>query len=325
MTAETASPSPHRATATQHALLGLYAQTSLHPGSGTALGLVDMPVQRERHTLWPTIPGSAIKGVARDACREHFAMADKTDRKTTDRQNALLRAAFGPDTETAGDFAGAVSFTDARLLAFPVRSLAGVFAYVSCPGVLRRLHRDLEMAGEEVHWPVPKVDGTRILTPAANGPCLIGGNTVVLEEFLFTRAETSCKEPADWIADNVLPNTPAHQSTRTHFGASFLVLSDDQFTHFARYATEITARVRLDYDTKTVAEGALFYEESLPPETLFYSIVLANGTRSMASQSLDASRVLQVVEDTLPPVIQLGANQTTGKGFCFTRLNRTGR
>ena len=44
-------------------LLGLHAQTALHPGSGTALGTVDLPVQRERHTHWPTIAGSALKGI----------------------------------------------------------------------------------------------------------------------------------------------------------------------------------------------------------------------------------------------------------------------
>src|SRR5437879_572508 len=35
------------------ALLGIHALTSLHPGSGTALGTVDLPIQRERHTHWP--------------------------------------------------------------------------------------------------------------------------------------------------------------------------------------------------------------------------------------------------------------------------------
>src|SRR5206468_12495768 len=54
-------------------LLGLYAQTSLHPGAGTALGTVDLPVQRERHTHWPTIAASALKGILRDACREKIA------------------------------------------------------------------------------------------------------------------------------------------------------------------------------------------------------------------------------------------------------------
>ena len=36
--------------------------------------------------------------------------------------------------------------TDARLLAFPVRSLKGVFAWVTCPAVLERFHRDLQLA-----------------------------------------------------------------------------------------------------------------------------------------------------------------------------------
>jgi CRISPR-associated protein Cmr4 len=323
MTAETVSPPISPASTMRQALLGLYAQTSLHPGSGTALGLVDMPVQRERHTQWPTIPGSAIKGVARDACREHFALADKVDRRTADQQNASLRAAFGPDTESAAEFAGSVSFTDARLLAFPVRSLAGVFAHVTCPAVLRRLKRDLEMCRQNVEWPVLPVEKASVVLSSTNGPCLIGGNTVVLEEFLFSKAEGSCEDMAGWIAANLLPVAPAHEATRDHFRSNLILLSDDWFTHFARNATEILARVRLDYDTKTVAEHALFYEEFVPPETLFYSVILANGTRAK-SQALDASRVLNVVEQTLPPVIQIGANQTTGKGFCFTRITRLG-
>src|SRR5271157_5700625 len=61
------------------AILGLHAQTSLHPGSGTALGVIDLPVQRERHTLWPTIPGSALKGILRDAVRERIKGQYKDD------------------------------------------------------------------------------------------------------------------------------------------------------------------------------------------------------------------------------------------------------
>ena len=51
-------------------VLYIHALTSLHPGSGTALGVVDLPVQRERHTQWPTIPGSALKGVLRGLIRD---------------------------------------------------------------------------------------------------------------------------------------------------------------------------------------------------------------------------------------------------------------
>ncbi len=117
------------------AMLFLHAQTALHPGSGTALGVVDLPIQRERHTQWPLIPGSSLKGVIRDACRRKAGNEDR------------LFAAFGPDTADADKHAGAISITDARILAFPVRSLRGVFAWVTAPAVLERFNRDAGLAG----------------------------------------------------------------------------------------------------------------------------------------------------------------------------------
>ncbi len=76
------------------------------------------------------------------------------------------------------------------------------------------------------------------------------------------------------------PTSDAFEATRRRFRRSLLILHNDDFDHFAQYATEVVARVGLDYDTKTVKSGALFYEEFLPPETLFYSIVLANEARA---------------------------------------------
>ena len=51
------------------------------------------------------------------------------------------------------------------------------------------------------------------------------------------------------------------ESPQTHL----VVLHDDDFTHFVRHATEVVARVGLDYGSrKTVKQGALFYQEFLP-------------------------------------------------------------
>src|SRR5437660_12574596 len=88
-------------------LLFLHAQTGLHPGSGTALGTVDLPVQRERHTRWPLIPGSALKGILRDLCREKAKeqYEDERDeegkllrsrRRLANEHDSFLLAAFGP-------------------------------------------------------------------------------------------------------------------------------------------------------------------------------------------------------------------------------------
>jgi len=47
-------------------ILYLFTRTPLHVGAGSSVGAIDQPIQRERHTGFPTIPGSSLKGVLRD-------------------------------------------------------------------------------------------------------------------------------------------------------------------------------------------------------------------------------------------------------------------
>ena len=48
------------------AMLGLLAETSVHPGSGRGVGVVDLPVARETATDYPVLVGSSLKGALRD-------------------------------------------------------------------------------------------------------------------------------------------------------------------------------------------------------------------------------------------------------------------
>lgn len=43
----------------------LHAISSVHPGSGSEVGLVDLPIQREKHTGFPKIESSSLKGAIR--------------------------------------------------------------------------------------------------------------------------------------------------------------------------------------------------------------------------------------------------------------------
>jgi CRISPR-associated protein Cmr4 len=323
-------------------LLGIHALTALHPGSGTALGTVDLPVLRERHTHWPTIAGSALKGILRDACRNHIAQRadldslprhdDEGDRRGRreggDRKKAdatlELNVLFGPPTEGADKFGGALSVTDARLLAFPVRSLRGVFAWVSCPHALDRLKRDAELAGLPVEWKIPQPESEKAAVNALGCPCLIGDDRLLLEEFEFVRDKNLTTGPlAEWISRHLLSPGDAFADTRARFEKQFVVLHDDDFTHFARHATEVMARVGLNYDTKTVKQGALFYQEFLPPETLMYSMVLASPSR--AKQQADSAQTLLASLERLlkgRDILQIGGDETTGKGLCAVRLFR---
>jgi CRISPR-associated protein Cmr4 len=302
--------------------LFLHAQTGLHPGSGTALGVVDLPVQRERHTRWPVIPGSALKGILRDFCRERAKVNHGGDRRLTNEKDESLIIAFGPGKigeDTA--HAGAISITDARILAFPVRSLKGVFAWVTCPDVLDRLNRDLKIAGmpiiSEAVIPRPKKSDQEEPAFCPSGsPLLLDGKQVVLEEFDFV-VKGSCDEAAKWIAKHAVTDA----STRDRISKHLVVLHNDDFSHFVQHATEVAARIGLNYDRKSVATGALFYQEFLPPETLFYSLVLANDGRSEKQQS--AAETMAYLADHLPPdtVLQVGGDETIGKGLCLVRLS----
>jgi CRISPR-associated protein Cmr4 len=74
-------------------------------GAGQAVGLIDNPIQRERHTGHPCFAGSGIKGAVR-----HGFTALGGDAGLIDR-------VFGPEPEPKDGqlYAGVVNFGDAQL------------------------------------------------------------------------------------------------------------------------------------------------------------------------------------------------------------------
>jgi len=285
------------------AIMFVHALTGLHPGGGTALGVIDLPVQRERHTDWPIIAGSSLKGVLRAKCND--LSGDQHDRCPD------VLAAFGPATADASDHAGAIVVTDARILAFPVRSLKGVFAWVTCPAVLERFSRDRNIlgAGDLEHIPKPEKDQA-ICT--RNSSLLITESKVILEEFEFSV-----------MTENINLEFVGHAfgdvNTQERFRENLVILHDDDFTYFVRNATEVVARIGLDYEHKTVRKGALFYEEYLPAETLLYSLVLCTKSRRN-DYDRSPDQILQWLDEQEIKFLQIGAGETVGKGICAVNI-----
>ena len=116
----------------KQAILSLFTETSLHAGTGQMTGVIDLPIQREAHTDWPCVYGSAVKGAMR-------MLADSKIGKD------LVDEVFGP--EEGNLHAGSVAISDAKLLLLPVRSLTGYFKWVTCPALLERLQRDCNRLG----------------------------------------------------------------------------------------------------------------------------------------------------------------------------------
>lgn len=285
-------------------MLYLYVESPLHAGSGRALGAVDLPVQRERVTGYPIVQASSLKGRFRAEARS--------------RNLANLEAVFGPETDNASEHAGALSTGDAKILLFPVRSLAGVFAWTCSVEVLSRFVRDAAMVGISTGWSVPA-------KPAqgeawVNGNVLKAGDKVVLEEFAFApEQKDNVQAIGQWLAQNALPQGGEYQYWRDELPSRLVILPNDDFRDFVTFSTEVVARIKLNPETKTVEEGALWTEENLPTDTLLYAPLLATPSRAPNVQ-MTGQQVVDAVKGMGMTRTQLGGNETIGRGSVCLRF-----
>lgn len=260
-------------------VLGLLAETSLHPGSGQTAGVIDLPVAREAVTSYPVIVGSSMKGALRDRAEQVWG-----------RESEKVYEIFGQP-----DAAGAVGVTDARLLLLPVRSLNGHYKWVTCPYLLERYQRDMELAGFTVKLPdVPE--------PPSGSAAAEGDGSLFLEELSFEIVSTGMTGLAQAVAPLI-----CHQKVRDRLAGSLVVVNNDEFSYFARYCLQVNARNVLDDETKTSEN--LWYEETLPPDSLFYTLIIARSGKEGAVDGL-----VSLFKER--PYLQVGGNETVGQGWC---------
>jgi len=294
-------------------LYWIHVISPLHVGSGRGAGYVDLPIMREKVTGWPLVPGSAVKGVLAD----HHQATDK-ERES----NPALRAAFGRGGEEHSS-SGSLVFSDARIVCLPVRSLYGTFAWCTPPAALRRLRRDFEMAGAGVaDLPADlsvREDGA--LLPDGTASVLVHDNRLYLEDLDF-KTKTS-PEAAAWASRLAGWVFPGDDTWKTAFLQRFAVLPDNAFNFLSETGTEVNARVRLEDETKTVARGALWYEEALPAETLLAGIVWCD--RVFGNNGVQPAELMdRFCRDA---TLQMGGDAPTGKGrvrLVFTKEGTDG-
>ncbi len=288
----------------------MQAITPLHVGAGKGVGFIDMPIMREKVTDWPLVPGSAVKGVLRD----HFSL------NGTEDQKKLIDVAFGKQVVDDSSNAGSLILTDAHIVCMPVRSLYGTFAYVTCPLVLERLKRDLEAAGYKGLPAVP--------SPTKNEALLIKGSKIVGEGKVFfedldfnAKDDENVKNWAELLGGSIFPKDATDGAPwKGIFEDRFAILFDDCFNFLSKTGTEVTAHVRIEDDTKIVAQGALWYEETLPAEAILAGIAWCD--RVYGGNALTKGKVLEIYCKKQKLDVQIGGKATVGKGrakFSFTR------
>lgn len=277
----------------------IHAYTSLHPGTGQGVGVIDLPIAREAATGVPYLPGSSLKGVLRDLAQSNV-----------DR-------IFGPEAGSITDAnarAGAVMFSDQRLLLFPARSLAGTMAWVTSPFILQRFRRDCIRLAGDVPPDMPANPGEGTAMVATETDLVISGTRqmVVLEDIDLTSQpdnedSSTVRAWAAWLGARLFPNEPEWQES---LARRLCIVHDDILSFLLDTATEVIARNQLT-DNKT--SGNLWYEEALPAETILAGLVLAQqvGADGMAPQD-----VLDEIATLVATPVQLGGHATIGRGIC---------
>jgi CRISPR-associated protein Cmr4 len=273
--------------------------TPLHIGAGQGLGHVDLPIVREAHTNFPYIPGTSLKGALRNLEINQVARArgEKPSQveerlKSDQKEEDILRLAkiFGVAGEGAEEGkevgAGKVLFSDAFIVLFPAKSAKGIFSLTTCPYAINRFFELLGVDQRVKDVPEGKV---KVLS-TKDHKNLINNNKLLLEEFVFEAEES--EELKKFVE---LVGTFVGEENKRRI----VCVNDTDFKDFVSNYTEVQTHIKIDLDTGTVKEGALWTEEYVPAESIFaFSLVF-----------------LEDLDFTPPTTFHLGGDITTGKGF----------
>lgn len=289
-------------------IMFIWAETPVHVGSGSSVELIDLPIQREVFTELPVIHGQSLKG----AIREHLyhLVKDKNS-----KEKKIFEQVFSSEDN---DFAGAISISQARVLAFPVASLKGVYVYATCPLVLNLLSRDLQkidsaLSSKLSEVPTPNFDEAY----TTDSESVVVNSQVILSQFCLKATE---KDEVKYIAKNlseiIFGEDPTLSFWKGLFSKNLVLLNDTTFKHLTKIKTELVYRTKINYDKGVVEKGALWTEEFLPAETVLWCNIFASDPLNKFEEGLSTAKdVANYLQEQKINYITLGGDQSVGKGF----------
>lgn len=279
------------------------AITPIHAGNGRALGLIDMPIQKEKHTGIPKIEASSLKGSLRELC------------SIQDNKNLNVDIIFGP--KNGNESAGLVGFTDAKLLLYPIISINTLFSYVTCPYLINKFLEDIELCNL-------KIDGQRSdssyestsiqenisnVSQISEGECVLlkennkGGESVILAEYEFRIDKHDEYDEIKKLITDYNINLKSEMDV--------VMISDTDFIEMLNLNRDIITRNKIEHETGTVADSGPFTEEYLPTESILYFLTLKNGIK----EDEDNKNMYQNYLNSFPTIVQIAGNATIGKGI----------
>ncbi|GAA0741476.1 type III-B CRISPR module RAMP protein Cmr4 [Clostridium oceanicum] len=237
--------------------------TALHIGKTQSSYEVDCPIIREEHTKYPLIPSSTFKGILR---KENNSLNEKE--------------IYGDKT---GNSIGKMIITDGELLIFPVRSFKNRYFFITCPYILDRFLEEYKIFVKE--------------------ETIKTSNSIYKEEEIeieSMKVKTIIPNKIheitlDFIKKN-LCNIDVGQAVKLN---EIKIVDNATFKFFVTMCTEKRTRIRIN-EKGMVEDGALFTEEYVPINSVFYNFINRYGTTK---------------KKVIDKIIQIGGNKSLGCGF----------
>jgi len=236
----------------------LMALDPVHIGTGgNRLGRVDLSIVREPGTRLPKIPGTSLSGAIRQYAAYRYeskscagAGQGEGSEHCKDPQCPICYT-FGYLRGQDGGQSGVVSIGDARLLLFPVYSLAGP-VWVTCPDILREFGVVEDDPNECVRLP----------------QMLDHYDHLNLGWLMLQKA----KEVFEW--PDKIKEIPTQIKERA------VLISDKLFSQVVNSNLEVRTSVSIDPETGAAKDGALFTYEAMPRSTLLWLDVVEDDYKS---------------------------------------------
>jgi len=284
----------------------------IHVGTGGyRLGRVDLSIVREPGDNLPKIPGSSLSGVTRayTAMRTGHPCAGKGGdfgEEHCGEPNCPVCVSFGfSKGQTRQSLQGMAQFFDARMLFFPVHSMAGP-VWTTAPAILRQAG----MANP------PQVPTDRARPASSLHPTPNQRLTQLNLGWLLLQAGDDL--PTDDIR-SALPDLPADAPALEEVFGRLVLLSDELFSKVVNDNLEVRTSVAIDPSTGAADDKALFTYEALPRATVLHFDVVYNNPHhfQIRGQTIphDIAWVQQHVEQGLALMEHLGVGGMNTRGM----------
>jgi CRISPR-associated protein Cmr4 len=251
----------------RHARFFFLTQEPVHIGAGGyRLGRVDMTICREPGTNLPKIPGTSLAGAARSYAAQRYGKPEASGQHLDLKHKAgcPIIYTFGTASKNEAGVAGTVSVGDARLLFFPVQSMAGP-VWVTTTELL-------EGAG---------FTGVRATVDDAG---IISSTLADWKEPLnlsWLRLDTP--KPLTLTPPDALKDEKCYQA----ISARLVAISPKLFSQIVNNNLEVRTSVSINPETGAAEEHMLFTYEAIPRGTWLVSEAVEDNYRPLAFPAVD--------------------------------------